>query len=196
MLFFFFFSSRRRHTRCLSDWSSDVCSSDLVSRTTPALEALHKAEIDGVDRGFVMAVVEITACELAGADGSVRPKQEHIAQVDLPAAVAPAVADCDRVFKDRLDEGGERLVGNRIAMIDIAQSHRTAQRGPPLVTEPSGNRVAPAQRKVVVELRESVRRWVSEVERELIEGARPVVPDNVRGKDAMRTKLMADPDPH
>src|SRR5258705_12826804 len=26
---FFFFTSRRRHTRCLSDWSSDVCSSDL-----------------------------------------------------------------------------------------------------------------------------------------------------------------------
>src|SRR5205814_7151346 len=25
----FFYSSRRRHTRCLSDWSSDVCSSDL-----------------------------------------------------------------------------------------------------------------------------------------------------------------------
>src|SRR5205814_7967329 len=25
----FFFSGRRRHTRCLSDWSSDVCSSDL-----------------------------------------------------------------------------------------------------------------------------------------------------------------------
>src|SRR5262245_60494090 len=24
----FFFSSRRRHTMCLSDWSSDVCSSD------------------------------------------------------------------------------------------------------------------------------------------------------------------------
>src|ERR1035438_3990124 len=23
------YSSRRRHTRCLSDWSSDVCSSDL-----------------------------------------------------------------------------------------------------------------------------------------------------------------------
>src|SRR5262245_64127162 len=29
---FFFFSSRRRHTRCLSDWSSDVCSSDLSTR--------------------------------------------------------------------------------------------------------------------------------------------------------------------
>src|SRR5205814_2932070 len=34
-LFMFFFSSRRRHTRCLSDWSSDVCSSDLSSRMRP-----------------------------------------------------------------------------------------------------------------------------------------------------------------
>src|SRR5499425_394832 len=30
MYFFFFFSSRRRHTRYIGDWSSDVCSSDLV----------------------------------------------------------------------------------------------------------------------------------------------------------------------
>src|SRR5205814_7056235 len=38
---FFFFSSRRRHTRCLSDWSSDVCSSDLLTAwattTTPGV---------------------------------------------------------------------------------------------------------------------------------------------------------------
>src|SRR5207245_3648351 len=27
---YFFFSSRRRHTRCYRDWSSDVCSSDLL----------------------------------------------------------------------------------------------------------------------------------------------------------------------
>src|SRR2546430_7968065 len=31
LLFLFFFSSRRRHTRFDCDWSSDVCSSDLVS---------------------------------------------------------------------------------------------------------------------------------------------------------------------
>src|ERR1035441_10729099 len=35
--FYFFFSSRRRHTRCLSDWSSDVCSSDL---TTPVQDGM------------------------------------------------------------------------------------------------------------------------------------------------------------
>src|SRR5690606_39836318 len=31
-LCFFFFSSRRRHTRFSRDWSSDVCSSDLLRR--------------------------------------------------------------------------------------------------------------------------------------------------------------------
>src|SRR5690348_17906452 len=30
---FFFFSSRRRHTRWTGDWSSDVCSSDLMKPT-------------------------------------------------------------------------------------------------------------------------------------------------------------------
>src|SRR5690349_22990080 len=30
-VFHFFFSSRRRHTRSLRDWSSDVCSSDLMN---------------------------------------------------------------------------------------------------------------------------------------------------------------------
>src|SRR5437867_9583518 len=30
-ILFFFFSSRRRHTRSYGDWSSDVCSSDLVN---------------------------------------------------------------------------------------------------------------------------------------------------------------------
>src|SRR2546427_12835379 len=31
VVFFFFFSSRRRHTRFDCDWSSDVCSSDLIA---------------------------------------------------------------------------------------------------------------------------------------------------------------------
>src|SRR5206468_8605144 len=32
----FFFSSRRRHTRSDRDWSSDVCSSDLLMNATPS----------------------------------------------------------------------------------------------------------------------------------------------------------------
>src|SRR5260221_5956761 len=41
---FFFFSSRRRHTRSLCDWSSDVCSSDLIG-------VQHdEAVLDGLDQ--------------------------------------------------------------------------------------------------------------------------------------------------
>src|SRR5205814_5599390 len=40
-LIIFFFSSRRRHTRCLSDWSSDVCSSDLENYTGTGGKIVH-----------------------------------------------------------------------------------------------------------------------------------------------------------
>src|SRR5260221_6816283 len=36
-LSFFFFSSRRRHTISLCDWSSDVCSSDLLNMLTTSV---------------------------------------------------------------------------------------------------------------------------------------------------------------
>src|SRR2546427_9575073 len=44
LLFFaiFFFSSRRRHTRFDCDWSSDVCSSDLVLAITAIILALRR----------------------------------------------------------------------------------------------------------------------------------------------------------
>src|SRR5438132_14241111 len=52
LLVFFFFSSRRRHTISLCDWSSDVCSSDLLSwptwqskiPTTEELGRLNRSE--------------------------------------------------------------------------------------------------------------------------------------------------------
>src|SRR5262249_58175811 len=40
---FFFFSSRRRHTILVSDWSSDVCSSDLPSLTTSTVPLFKKS---------------------------------------------------------------------------------------------------------------------------------------------------------
>src|SRR5262245_23917294 len=54
---YFFFSSRRRHTRCLSDWSSDVCSSDLepIVQQVAAAPQLHHKIIYPAD-GTVMAL--------------------------------------------------------------------------------------------------------------------------------------------
>src|SRR5207245_8928006 len=43
-IFYFFFSSRRRHTRCYRDWSSDVCSSDLMELALTAPEGLLRAQ--------------------------------------------------------------------------------------------------------------------------------------------------------
>src|SRR5262249_59875814 len=43
VVFFFFFSSRRRHTRLVSDWSSDVCSSDLRTPAWVRVECAGKA---------------------------------------------------------------------------------------------------------------------------------------------------------
>src|SRR5690606_40983860 len=37
----FFFSSRRRHTRFSRDWSSDVCSSDLLPRVVGISQAME-----------------------------------------------------------------------------------------------------------------------------------------------------------
>src|SRR2546429_219079 len=56
----FFFSSRRRHTRCSRDWSSDVCSSDLILRLDPLAWGVENGrkmaapaiEIDHLRNGF------------------------------------------------------------------------------------------------------------------------------------------------
>src|SRR5262245_63390937 len=60
LFFFFFFSSRRRHTSCLSDWSSDVCSSDLA--------------VEAVDQRGKMYLLE----------------SEYLAEVLTPGANTPA----------------------------------------------------------------------------------------------------------
>src|SRR5215212_4737536 len=87
LLLFFFFSSRRRHTRCLSDWSSDVCSSDLRRGRGRRMREEGVGHPDG-------------ALRVAG-------RLEVAAQVDRPAAAAgPALDD---VAHDPL--GVERVEG-------------------------------------------------------------------------------------
>src|SRR5437016_12037392 len=41
----FFFSSRRRHTRLVSDWSSDVCSSDIPPLTSQYLNLVKNSSL-------------------------------------------------------------------------------------------------------------------------------------------------------
>src|SRR5438874_13335645 len=80
----FFFSSRRRHTRSLRDWSSDVCSSDLVVAGQAAIiippenftirrrvdgpnnASVHTKESDGNDVTEVYYVLEGSATYTTG----------------------------------------------------------------------------------------------------------------------------------
>src|SRR5438067_6611721 len=54
-MFFFFFSSRRRHTRSKRDWSSDVCSSDLVKYTVQRICAAVSRTVE--DRGTAAQIL-------------------------------------------------------------------------------------------------------------------------------------------
>src|SRR2546430_14667086 len=69
MFFFFFFSSRRRHTRFDCDWSSDVCSSDLIVDTVLYFEGestLDHRILRAVKNRFG-SVDEIGVFEMTGA---------------------------------------------------------------------------------------------------------------------------------
>src|SRR5690242_21493871 len=61
IFFFFFFSSRRRHTRLTCDWSSDVCSSDLivVLPRTPLFDAFV-SNVDGPGRVAAGDTIRLT----------------------------------------------------------------------------------------------------------------------------------------
>src|SRR5690606_40042020 len=58
---FFFFSSRRRHTRFSRDWSSDVCSSDLIDREAQPNAGEHDVEsIEDFTEDILSLGVELT----------------------------------------------------------------------------------------------------------------------------------------
>src|SRR3712207_7552493 len=72
----FFFSSRRRHTRYWRDWSSDVCSSDLLVLVQAAVEV----GVAGVER--IGATPDLGAVADAVAVGVVKRRVGAVA-VDL-----------------------------------------------------------------------------------------------------------------
>src|SRR5207237_1936832 len=86
VLLLFFFSSRRRHTRFKCDWSSDVCSSDLPSRTrsSPLLEVrdlrtsffVRSGELRVLD-GIDLAIRPGEVLGLVGETGSGKSRSEE-----------------------------------------------------------------------------------------------------------------------
>src|SRR6266536_4225700 len=65
-IYLFFFSSRRRHTRSTRDWSSDVCSSDLLG---PGRELVLLRDRSGEHERDARRV--IAACEALEVDSPI-----------------------------------------------------------------------------------------------------------------------------
>src|SRR3712207_6883771 len=78
ILFFFFFSSRRRHTRYWRDWSSDVCSSDLLFMA--ALDAALAAGLDhlAVDAAHMLAIIHEGEEQIRWARRALRSEERRV----------------------------------------------------------------------------------------------------------------------
>src|SRR2546426_9284363 len=98
---FFFFSSRRRHTRLQGDWSSDVCSSDLLQGPELLLRQqlfLAERRLAGVGHHVALEVqdflevleVHIQQRADAARDTLQEPDVRHRRrQLDMPHALPP-----------------------------------------------------------------------------------------------------------
>src|SRR3989449_3125811 len=114
---FFFFSSRRRHTRCSRDWSSDVCSSDLLSaslgeritRTGTLHPFFAPVAVFQTRDGYVYVAVGNDAQWAALA------KLRAFAGLDRPewAANAGRIADVGRLHRE---------LGERVARLPTAEA--------------------------------------------------------------------------
>src|SRR5256885_13160543 len=79
----FFFSSRRRHTRLQGDWSSDVCSSDLVRRAGGDL-----ARRGPPDRLARLGAKGAAASGSAALDPASDRSEEHTSELQSPCNLA------------------------------------------------------------------------------------------------------------
>src|SRR5437016_5700151 len=97
-LFFFFFSSRRRHTRLVSDWSSDVCSSDLAN-LLPAPSAAGRARLPLDVAGAMAGRARFLDVHRKGLAGSVKRLVERDLDAGLDIAAARALAALEEVLE-------------------------------------------------------------------------------------------------
>src|SRR5438309_3334064 len=120
---YFFFSSRRRHTRWNCDWSSDVCSSDLV--THPADDGcvetdlrIHAEELEEQEeRAFAGAHFEWNEEERVADNGLEAADRERAQVVDTESEARHDQYQLDHenaaaqiLERDRLDETARTAV--------------------------------------------------------------------------------------
>src|ERR1019366_349285 len=123
----FFFSSRRRHTRLVSDWSSDVCSSDLLE----SVLELADNSVDGYEiaaANLECEVVVLTACYAGQRAISGRGRAEQPGDELFGLSAAFLDARCRSVLAPAWPADDEAI--SRI----ITAFHRNLAQGSPLTS--------------------------------------------------------------
>src|SRR3546814_590598 len=131
---FFFFKQKTAYEMRISDWSSDVCSSDLVQTNSPVKEIALHADFIGVHRFNVIGsdVDEEGSSPIESAASKatrIRGVKQHVVarleiEAGLRAEVRPAFVDGGRRYSGRKGiVGGKFLLFTGIIATDIdAQS--------------------------------------------------------------------------
>src|SRR5205814_7990576 len=104
-------SSRRRHTRCLSDWSSDVCSSDLIRAHVRVADEQMQSPIFPVIGQRLVAGVNNGAIELHPLINVVDDVIGALAQLKIHLALWLGRSEERRVGKEERT-GRSRVAGN------------------------------------------------------------------------------------
>src|SRR6266403_6407893 len=126
-LCFFFFSSRRRHTRSLRDWSSDVCSSDLIETSRQ-----FSREQDIGQLGFAVAAkAPIGALGVEIVERDVRSLKDYKKDTGKDLRKVAKAKD----VAHRMLEAGSAVVTLASCQIRIVRGHREPRRNYRIATK-------------------------------------------------------------
>src|SRR3546814_18326961 len=136
---FFFFKHKTAYEMRISDWSSDVCSSDLTTAVLSGLSAcagivlVPKGEPVIRQIGFVPLPHNQALAVLVGGDGSVENRV-----MDLPPGVSPsALIEAGNWVSARL-AGLTLQQAAQTLETEISQRHAAIDRAPPQTDRQSG----------------------------------------------------------
>src|SRR3989475_3239572 len=115
-LFCFFFSSRRRHTRFDCDWSSDVCSSDLLNH--PNIAQIYGLEGARASRCIVMELVEGDTLEERLKRGPI-PIKEALAIAEQITEALEAAHEKDIIHRDLKPANVKITPDARVKVLDF-----------------------------------------------------------------------------
>src|SRR5260370_25458046 len=108
LVLIFFFSSRRRHTRFKCDWSSDVCSSDLVNR--PSMKLFFPEMVRSID--INAEAKRLQTIKFAPASAAAKPDEtgsESLARRrKLPPSTIPNAPEASAALTE-----GERRIADK-----------------------------------------------------------------------------------